>query len=58
MQTILVNILLSLFSLLCVCSMVLMIIGYINDRKREKREEERGARDKEYHLKRMKEILK
>ena len=58
MQTILINILLFLFCLLCIGTVALMVTGIIIDHKREKREEKREARDKEYHLERMKELLK
>lgn len=58
MQTILINILLSLFCLLCIGTITLMVTDIINDHKREKRDEKREARDKEYHLERMKEFLK
>ena len=53
MTTILVNILFGLFSLLCVTLLITMILNVYDDRKRAKRDEEREARDKEYHEKRM-----
>ena len=58
MQNILINILLSLFCLLCIGTIALMVTDIISDHKREKRDEKREARDKEYHLERMKEFLK
>ncbi len=56
MTTILVNILLGLFSVLCVTLLITMILNVYDDRKRAKRDEEREARDKEYHEKRMRDF--
>lgn len=56
MTTILVNILFGLFSLLCVTLLITMILNVYDDRKRSKRDEEREARDKEYHEKRMQDL--
>ena len=56
MTTILVNILLGLYSVLCVTFLVSMVQSIGSDRKRAKRDEEREARDKEYHEKRMRDF--
>ena len=53
MTTILLNILLGLYSVLCVTFLVSMIQSILGDRKRAKCDEEREARDREYHEKRM-----
>lgn len=53
MTTILLNILLGLYSALCVTFLVSMVQSIRSDRKRARRDEEREARDKEYHEKRM-----
>ena len=54
----LVNILLGSFSLLVLSWILVGVQEFINNRKREKREEERAKRDAEYHEQRMKEYLK
>ena len=56
MTTILVNILLALYSVLCVTFLISMIQSLQGDRKRAKRDEEREARDREYHEKRMRDF--
>jgi MFS superfamily sulfate permease-like transporter len=56
MTTILLNILLGLYSALCVTFLISMIQSIRSDRKRAKRDEEREARDKEYHEKRMRDF--
>lgn len=56
MTTILLNILLGLYSALCVTFLVSMVQSIRSDRKRAKRDEEREARDKEYHEKRMRDF--
>ncbi len=56
MTTILLNILLGLYSALCVTFLVSMVQSIGSDRKRAKRDEEREARDKEYHEKRMRDF--
>ena len=56
MTTILLNILLGLYSALCVTFLISMIQSIRGDRKRAKRDEEREARDKEYHEKRMRDF--
>ena len=56
MTTILLNILLGLYSALCVTFLISMIQSIRNDRKRAKRDEEREARDREYHEKRMRDF--
>ncbi len=56
MTTILVNILLGLYSVLCVTFLISMIQSIRNDRKSAKRDAEREARDKEYHEKRMRDF--
>ena len=54
----LVNILIGSFSLATLSWVFVGIQTFINDRKREKREQEREKRDTEYHLERMKEYRK
>ncbi len=56
MTTILLNILLGLFSALCVTFLISMVQSIGIDRKGTKRDEEREARDKEYHEKRMRDF--
>lgn len=56
MTTILLNILLGLYSVLCVTFLISMIQSIFGDRKRTKRDEEREARDREYHEKRMRDF--
>lgn len=56
MTTVLFNILLGLYSMLCVAFLISMIESIKNDRKSAKRYAEREARDKEYHEKRMKDF--
>ena len=56
MTTILVNILLGLYSVLCVAFLISMIQSIRNDRKNIKRDTEREARDREYHEKRMRDF--
>lgn len=56
MTTILVNILLGLYSVLCFTFLISMIQSIRGDRKRAKRDEEREARDKEYHEKQMRDF--
>ncbi len=56
MTTILVNILLGLYSVLCVTFLVSMLQSIRNDHKRVKSDAEREARDKEYHEKRMRDF--
>lgn len=56
MTTILVNILLALYSVLCVTFLISMIQSIRGDRKRAKRDEERETHDKEYHEKRMRDF--
>lgn len=56
MTTILLNILLGLYSALCVTFLISMVQSIRSDRKRAKRDEEREARDKEYHEKRMRDF--
>jgi len=54
----LVNILIGSFSLLVLSWILVAVQEFINNRKREKREEESAKRDIEYHELRMKEYLK
>ncbi len=54
----LVNILIGSFSLATLSWVFVGVQTFINDRKREKREQEREKRDAEYHLERMKEYRK
>lgn len=56
MTAILLNILLGLYSALCVTFLISMVQSIGSDRKRAKRDEEREARDKEYHEKRMRDF--
>lgn len=56
MTTILLNILLGLYSALCVTFLVSMVQSIRSDRKRARRDEEREARDEEYHEKRMRDF--
>ena len=56
MTTILLNILLGLYSALCVTFLISMIQSIRNDRKRSRLDAEREARDKEYHEKRMRDF--
>ena len=56
MTTILLNILLGLYSAICVTFLISMIQSLQGDRKRAKRDEEREARDREYHEKRMRDF--
>ena len=56
MTTILVNILLGLYSVLCVTFLISMIQSIRGDRKRAKRDAEQEVRDKEYHEKRMRDF--
>lgn len=56
MTTILLNILLGLYSVLCVTFLISMIQSILGDRKRAKRDEEREVRDREYHEKRMRDF--
>lgn len=62
---ILVNILLGCFSLVTLSWILVAAQSFINDRKREKREQaheqrelEQDKRDREYHDERMKQLLK
>lgn len=54
----LMNILIGSFSLAVLTWVLVGVQTFINDRKREKREQESSKRDAEYHLERMKEIRK
>ena len=54
----LVNILIGSFSLLVLSWILVAVQEFINNRKREKREEESAKRDAEYHEQRMKDYLK
>ena len=56
MTTILVNILLGLYSVLCIAFLISMIQSIRNDRKSSKRDTEREARDREYHEKHMRDF--
>ena len=53
MTTILVNILLGLYSVLCVTFLISMLQSIGIDRKRSKNDAERETRDVEYHEMRM-----
>ena len=53
MTTILVNILLGLYSVLCVTFLISMLQSIGSDRKRSKNDAERETRDVEYHEMRM-----
>lgn len=57
-STILVNILLGCFCLTVLSWVLVGVETFINDRKREKREEEAAKREVEYHAKRMAELNK
>lgn len=54
----LINILIGCFSLATLSWVLVGIEAFINDRRREKREEESAKRDAEYHEQRMKEYRK
>ena len=54
----LMNVLIGSFSLATLSWVAVGIQTFINDRKREKREQEREKRDSEYHLERMKALCK
>ena len=54
----LLNILLGSFSLLVLSWILVGVQEFINNRKKEKREEESAKRDAEYHEQRMKDYLK
>lgn len=56
MTTILVNILLGLWTVLCITFLIAMIQSIRDDSRRAKRDIEREARDKEYHEKRMRDF--
>jgi len=56
-STILVNILIGCFSLATLSWVLVGVQTFINDRKRELREQEKEKRDAEYHAQRMKELL-
>ena len=56
MTTILVNILLGLYCVLCVTFLIFMIQNILDDKKSAKRNVEREARDREYHEKRMRDF--
>lgn len=56
-STFLCNALVALFCVLLVALSVSIIQTIINDRRREKREQEKDARDTEYHEQRMKDLL-
>ena len=56
MTTILLHILLGLYSALCVTFLISMVQSIGSDYKRAKRDEEREARDQEYHEKRMRDF--
>ena len=57
LQTILVCILLTIWLCFSVLTLISAIQSFIYDRKREKRELARDERDKEYHYKRMEDLL-
>lgn len=52
----LVNVLLCSFTIVCISLAVTMIQSIINDRRREKREQESATRDLEYHEACMKDL--
>ncbi len=54
----LVDIMLVCFSLAILSWVVVAVQSFINDHKREKREQEKEKRDAEYHEQRMKEYRK
>ena len=56
-QTILITALLFAWLCLSIGFLVTSIQSFIYDRKREKRELEQAERDKEYHTKRMENLL-
>lgn len=58
LQTILVTVLIAIWLIFSVVFLITAIQSWIYDRKREKREQESAARDKEYHELRMKEFSK
>jgi len=55
---VLLNILLGCFSVAVLSWVLVGVQTFINDRKREIREQESAKRDAEFHLERMKEIRK
>ncbi len=57
-EAILIIILLSIWLVFSVVFLITAIQNFINDRKREQREAEKGKRDLEYHEARMKEYSK
>lgn len=57
LQTILITIILATWLCLSVTFLVTTIMSLVYDRKREKREKEQAERDKEYHAKRMEDLL-
>ena len=57
LQTIFVCILLTIWLCFSVLTLISAIQSFIHDRKREKRELARDERDKEYHYKRMEDLL-
>ena len=57
LQTILITIILAAWLCLSVTFLVTTIVSLAYDRKREKREKEQAERDKEYHAKRMEDLL-
>lgn len=56
MTTVLVNILLCLYSILCVAFLISIFQNIRSDRKSAKRDAEREVRDAEYHEKRMRDF--
>ena len=52
-QNLLTAILLGIWAIGSIALVICLIQNFIIDRRREKREEARAARDKEYHEKRM-----
>lgn len=54
LQTILPTELIAIRLVFSIVSLISSIQNFINDRKREKREEKKAAQDDEYHEKRMK----
>ena len=57
LQTILITIILAAWLCLSVTFLVTTIMSLVYDRKREKLEKEQAERDKEYHAKRMEDLL-
>ena len=57
LQTILITALLFAWLCISISFLVTSIQSFIYDRKREKRELEQAERDKEYHTKRMENLL-